>query len=152
MATLFGGITAGIVGGAAAAAILTAGFGTLSKIGDMYSPASGKTVVSTKEGGLFELSPNDDLVAAPGAAASLAGASGGAATTLTDGKSGGGTSVGNLGILSAPLNALLTEIKGLRADLNSGKVAVYMDTSKVTSTISRKVDQGTRNNFTLGTT
>lgn len=32
------------------------------------SPADGKTRVSTKEGGLFELSPNDDLVAAPGAA------------------------------------------------------------------------------------
>jgi transcriptional regulator with XRE-family HTH domain len=109
----------------------------MSKAGDMYSPADGKTVVSTKEGGLFELSPNDDLVAAPGIASKMGG---------------GGTSVGNLGILSAPLNALLTEIKGLRADLNSGKVAVYMDTSKVTSTISRKVDQGTRNNFTLGTT
>ncbi len=125
------------LGAVASAAILTAGFGTLSKIGDMYSPADGKTVVSTKEGGLFELSPNDDLVAAPGIASKMGG---------------GGTSVGNLGILSAPLNALLTEIKGLRADLNSGKVAVYMDTSKVTSTISRKVDQGTRNNFTLGTT
>lgn len=37
------------------------------KAGDMFSPADGKTQVSTKEGGLFELSPNDDLVAAPGA-------------------------------------------------------------------------------------
>jgi hypothetical protein len=34
--------------------------------GDLSSPASGKTQVSTKEGGLFELSKNDDLVAAPG--------------------------------------------------------------------------------------
>jgi hypothetical protein len=31
------------------------------------SPADGKTQISTKEGGLFELSKNDDLVAAPGA-------------------------------------------------------------------------------------
>jgi hypothetical protein len=31
------------------------------------SPSDGVTRVSTKEGGLFELSPNDDLVAAPGA-------------------------------------------------------------------------------------
>jgi hypothetical protein len=38
------------------------------KAGDMLSPADGKTQVSTAEGGLFELSPNDDLVAAPGAA------------------------------------------------------------------------------------
>jgi hypothetical protein len=35
-------------------------------IGDIASPADGKTQVSTKEGGLFELSPNDDIVAAPG--------------------------------------------------------------------------------------
>jgi len=35
------------------------------------SPAKGVTQVSTKEGGLFELSPNDDLIAAPGAAAAI---------------------------------------------------------------------------------
>lgn len=33
--------------------------------GDLFS-SGGKTVVSTKEGGLFELSDNDDLAAAPG--------------------------------------------------------------------------------------
>lgn len=33
--------------------------------GDMFS-SNGKTVVSTKEGGLFELSNNDELMAAPG--------------------------------------------------------------------------------------
>jgi len=39
-----------------------------NKAGDILSPAKGKTTVSTKEGGLFELSPNDDVVAAPGIA------------------------------------------------------------------------------------
>ncbi len=39
--------------------------------GDMFSPADGKTQVSTKEGGLFELSGNDDLIAAPGAASAM---------------------------------------------------------------------------------
>jgi len=34
--------------------------------GDISSPASGRTQVSTREGGLFELSKNDDLIAAPG--------------------------------------------------------------------------------------
>tara|TARA_R110002020_G_scaffold358348_1_gene570615 strand:+ start:1348 stop:3408 length:2061 start_codon:yes stop_codon:yes gene_type:complete len=34
--------------------------------GDLMSPADGKTMISTKEGGLFELSPNDDVMAAPG--------------------------------------------------------------------------------------
>jgi len=37
--------------------------------GDINSPAKGKTQISTKEGGLFELSPNDDIIAAPGASA-----------------------------------------------------------------------------------
>ena len=37
------------------------------KVGDVMSPSDGVTRVSTKEGGLYELSPNDDLVAAPGA-------------------------------------------------------------------------------------
>ena len=132
---------------AASAAIITAGFGLLSKVGDLNSPADGKTQVSTKEGGLFELSPNDDLVAAPGAAAALSNAGGAAG--------GGGSAVAstpqiNLSALSAPLNAMINEIKALRADMASGKIAVYMDTAKVTSNISTNVDQGTRNSYNLG--
>lgn len=42
-----------------------------TQTGDINSPAKGKTVVSTKEGGLFELSKNDDLVAAPGLSKTL---------------------------------------------------------------------------------
>jgi hypothetical protein len=38
-------------------------FGTA---GDVFSPADGKTQVSTKEGGLYELKKNDDWGAAPG--------------------------------------------------------------------------------------
>ena len=49
------------------------------KAGDMFSPADGKTQVSTKEGGLFELSPNDDLVAAPGAGDAMKSERGGGA-------------------------------------------------------------------------
>ena len=58
------------LGVAAAAAVTSSGFGLLNavKVGDIMSPADGKTQVSTAEGGLFELSKNDDLVAAPGAA------------------------------------------------------------------------------------
>jgi len=123
----------GLIGAAAATAGLVGLYNAVS-VGDMYSPASGKTRVSTKEGGLFELSPNDDLVAAPGIASMM-------------GSAGGG---GNSAMLSAPLAALLNEIKGMRTDLGNGKVAVYMDTTKVTSTISRKVDQSTRNSFTMG--
>jgi hypothetical protein len=45
---------------------------------------------------------------------------------------------------------MINEIKGLRADMASGKIGVYMDTSKVTSTIGKKVDSATRNNYSLG--
>jgi hypothetical protein len=140
-------VVGAIKGAIAAAAILASGFSLLSKIGDLNSPADGKTQVSTKEGGLFELSPNDDLVAAPGAASALANAGNPTSTTLVDSKSGGGS---NLAALSAPLNAMINEIKALRADLNSGKIAVYMDTAKVTSNVSKNVDQGTRNSYNLG--
>jgi hypothetical protein len=36
---------------------------------------------------------------------------------------------------------LISEIKGLRADLNGGKVAVYMDGKKVTSSVNRVMDR-----------
>jgi hypothetical protein len=137
----------GIPLGIAAVAGLFSMISKAKAVGDMNSPADGKTQVSTKEGGLFELSPNDDLVAAPGAASALANAGNSTSTTLVDSKSGGGS---NLAALSAPLNAMINEIKALRADLNSGKIAVYMDTAKVTSNISTNVDQGTRNSYNLG--
>jgi DNA-binding XRE family transcriptional regulator len=137
----------GIPLGIAAVAGLFSMISKAKAVGDMNSPADGKTQVSTKEGGLFELSPNDDLVAAPGAASALANAGNSTSTTLVDSKSGGGS---NLAALSAPLNAMINEIKALRADLNSGKIAVYMDTAKVTSNVSKNVDQGTRNSYNLG--
>jgi hypothetical protein len=43
-----------------------------TQVGDVMSEAKGKTQISTKEGGLFELSPNDDVIAAPGAARAMA--------------------------------------------------------------------------------
>jgi hypothetical protein len=51
---------------AAATAGLMIAVNKAKSVGDISSPSSGKTQVSTKEGGLFELSKNDDLVAAPG--------------------------------------------------------------------------------------
>ncbi len=58
--------------GLALAGTATAGFismlakgKTAMPVGDMYSPPDGKTQVSTKEGGLFELSKNDTLIAGP---------------------------------------------------------------------------------------
>tara|TARA_R110001592_G_scaffold178075_1_gene418654 strand:+ start:4939 stop:7845 length:2907 start_codon:yes stop_codon:yes gene_type:complete len=41
-------------------------FNKVQSAGDVMSPADGKTQISTKEGGLFELSKNDDVAAGPG--------------------------------------------------------------------------------------
>jgi hypothetical protein len=69
-----------LLGAAAAATIIATGFNAINstpkKAGDVMSPADGKTQISTKEGGLFELSKNDDLIAAPGAAARMQGGGG----------------------------------------------------------------------------
>jgi hypothetical protein len=135
-----------VLGGIAAAGILAAGFGMLSKVGDLNSPANGKTQVSTKEGGLFELSPNDDLVAAPGAAAALA--NGGAKQAV--GATQSAAPQINLSALSAPLNAMISEIKALRADMASGKISVHMDGEKVSSGINKQSDKTTRNNYAMG--
>lgn len=68
--------------GVAAAGVAYAYLSSKSqKVGDVMSPADGKTMISTKEGGLYELSKNDDLVAAPGAVERM--------------KNGGGTTVVN---------------------------------------------------------
>ena len=53
----------GIAAGLASVAIIK---GAAAKAGDVSSPADGKTQISTKEGGLFELSKNDDVAAGPG--------------------------------------------------------------------------------------
>jgi len=105
------------------------GLPSATEAGDVVSPASGQTMISTKEGGLLKLSPNDDVIAAPGAANSI-----------------GST---NLAVLSAPLNAMISEIKALRADLAAGKIAVNMDGVKVSSGIGKVVDGSTRNNFAM---
>ena len=59
------------------------------------SPTGGKTMVSTKEGGLFEMSPNDDIMAAPGLAAAMGGGGGGGVSVDTSGIEKGNTEVKN---------------------------------------------------------
>ena len=44
---------------------------------------------------------------------------------------------------------MINEIKALRADMASGKIAINMDGSKVTSGIAKQVGKSTRNNFSL---
>jgi hypothetical protein len=114
---------------AAAATAFALGMGYFSKAGDLESLADGKTRVSTKEGGLFELSPNDDLVAAPGLGDAMSGGAGGTSELGTTQQ--GGSS----GAIAGLVNSMITEIRGLRTDLASGKVAVYMDGRLVTAQV-----------------
>jgi len=116
-----------ILGAMAAASAVGLGMSLMSKAGDMMSPADGKTQVSTKEGGLFELSPNDDVVAAPG---------------LLGGDTNRGETVGGID-LSGLINeikglrsSLVNEIKGLRQDIQAQPIQVTVD-GRVVSEISR---------------
>jgi hypothetical protein len=92
---------------------------------DINSPAGGQTMVHTKEGGLFKLSKNYDLVAAPGASNALRGGGGG----------------------GAGMGAIVSAIVGLRNDMAGGKIGVYMDGSKVTAGVAGNAGQSTRNNY-----
>jgi len=119
-----------IVGGIAAAVMAMK---SAQKVGDVMAPADGKTRISTKEGGLLELSKNDDLIAAPGAASAL---SGGQSSPIA-------SSNNNM------INTLINEFRGVRADMAGGKIGVYMDNDKVTANVTRTAERSTRNNFAL---
>jgi len=47
------------------------------------------------------------------------------------------------------ISALINEFRGVRADMASGKIGVYMDNNKVTANVTRTLDTSTRNNFAL---
>ena len=95
--------------------------------GDMYSPADGKTQVSTKEGGLFELSKNDSLFAFPEKKGSK-------------NQSSGGTSIDISPLISQmqTMNAILSRIESkegkVTADTNEIGKAANMASYKVFST------------------
>ena len=124
------------LGAAAAVGIGALAYSTMGKAADINSPADGKTQISTKEGGLFELSPNDDIVAAPGASAALANASSGGGT-LANASSGGGTSVSmqKLEQLQAQTNALLNRIASTQGtvslDAEKMGTAISMNTYEI---------------------
>jgi hypothetical protein len=105
--------------------------------GDINSPAKGQTMVHTKEGGLFKLSKNDDLVAAPGASKAMANGNDNSTQLASN----------NKGNSSNMMSVFVNELRGLRGDMSSGKIGVYMDGSKVTSNVAGNANQSTRNNY-----
>jgi hypothetical protein len=55
--------------GAAGIAALVAGaaaYSFLSSVGDLSMPSNGPTITDPKEGGIYSMSPNDDIMAGPG--------------------------------------------------------------------------------------
>jgi hypothetical protein len=114
----FGVIAAGI----ASAAILTAGFATLSKVGDLgIDPNGGPVVSSPREGGVFQGTKNDGLMMAPGIG--------------TKGAGGGGSSSVN----TAAIVAAIRETKD-----------VYMDGRRVTSRVASSVEKSSKNQYGFG--
>ena len=134
----------GILGAVAAAGVVGGLFAYQSKAksaGDVMSPAGGKTQISTKEGGLLNLSPNDDVVAAPNAISALEKAK--TLGTLSAVPMSGGVAG------AAAINILVDEMKKMRQEFSSKSNDVYMDGSKVTSNLKRVGDKSNRNNFAL---
>ena len=148
----------------AQSAVLGMDVNDVTKTGDLKIKAGGSPMISSNEGGLFKLSPNDDVAAAPNLLNNIKseGSTNGsqllanavssqlsASTQSNNTQTQPAQNNINLNALSAPLNAMINEIKALRADLASGKIAVNMDGSKVTSGIAKQVGKSTRNNFSL---
>jgi hypothetical protein len=133
-----------IAAGAGVAALLSyLGSASVKETGDVLSPANGKTQISTKEGGLLQISPNDDLVAAPNAISKLKEVSNNTQPSVLSMGTGGSDRV---------VNALINEMKALRADMASGKIQTntYLDGQRVTAGIAMASERSTRNNFTFG--
>jgi hypothetical protein len=110
--TGIGGLLAPVLAPAAGLAVAATGLSMITSVGDMISPANGKTQVSTKEGGLFELSPNDDLLAGPGLAS-------------------GGISGGSMSIDLTPMVNAITEVRDAVNKLYSKEGIVNIDGKKV---------------------
>jgi hypothetical protein len=131
------------VGLALAGAATVGLFSTLSKAdsavktGDVMSPAGGKTQISTKEGGLLELSPNDDVVAAPNLISSLESK-----------RQGGALSQIQTNLGTNYTSKLVDKMDSLIAAVSANK-DTYLDGSKVTSNLRKVTDKSNRNNFAL---
>jgi hypothetical protein len=115
---------------------LEAAFGILA-IAGAFSMLAG-SLAAVGVAGLAAL----PVLGAIGVASAVGGAIGGTISGLFGGEEGGAT-----GGEGGEMSALLDEIKGLRADLNSGKVAVYLDGKKVTSTVARVANTSSVNTY-----
>ena len=133
----------GVALAAGVVAALLSSMGKAKSVGDVMSPADGRTQISTKEGGLLNLSPNDDLVAAPNAIENLNAASNIGKMSLSP------NNTGNTGAFSG-IDTLVKEMKALRQEFSNKSNNVYLDGQKVTSGIVLASEKSSRNNFSYG--
>jgi hypothetical protein len=133
----------GVALAAGVVAALLSSMGKAKSVGDVMSPADGRTQISTKEGGLLNLSPNDDLVAAPNIIENLNAASNIGKMSLSP------NNTGNAGAFSG-IDTLVNEMKALRQEFSNKSNNVYLDGQKVTSGIVLASEKSSRNNFSYG--
>jgi len=110
--------------------------------GDVIASARGGMQLTTQEGQLIDLSPNDDVIAAPNLASTLSNTaqSSSSKTTMPD-----LSPIANT--INQSMQMVVKEIKALRTDMVNGKIAVYMDGRKVTAQINRVTDRATQNSY-----
>tara|TARA_R110001592_G_scaffold53769_1_gene164832 strand:+ start:3682 stop:6870 length:3189 start_codon:yes stop_codon:yes gene_type:complete len=99
--------TIGILAAAAAGIAYLYSISKPKKAGDMMGAANGKTQVSTAEGGLFELSSNDQFVAAPGIADAAKASNKSKSNPVVVESTGGGNSVKELNAIAGTLKSLV---------------------------------------------
>ena len=137
LAASTGGIAAPlipVIAGAAAAGVLTAGMGIVNSVGDFNKPAGKGPVVSTREGGIFQGTKNDDVAMGPGISKKLSGGSS-LSSNNNDGK----------------YIALLGRVDTLMQKLTTGGIVAHasMDGQKLTSGIIGVQSRNTRNTLAL---
>jgi hypothetical protein len=127
----------------ATAAIMAAYSKGGTDVGDMAINSGKGVQISTEEGGIFNPSPNDQIAVAPNAISKLKEASNATQPSILSMGMGGSDKA---------VNALITEMKALRADMSSGKIVTntFLDGQKVMAGIAASSERSSRNNFTYG--
>jgi hypothetical protein len=120
---------------AAAAGAFALGMSFFGKAGDINSPADGTTRISTKEGGLFELSKNDDIMAAPGLSDAMSNKSSGGLTNIQS------SPMIDISALVSKMNEIVLAVQSNRD--------VYMDKEKVSSAVVKTNEKSGENRFGL---
>ena len=123
-----------MIAGAAAAAVLSAGLGMVNSVGDLNKPAGQGPMVSTREGGIFQGTKNDDVAMGPGISKKLSGG-----TSLSPNNNDG------------KYIALLGRVDTLMQKLTTGGIVAHasMDGQRLTSGIIGVQSRNTRNTLAL---